>query len=200
MHSKPEPVLRLAAGDQVSVSFLGAPELNTVQTVRRDGKISLRMLGEIRAEGATPKELQDMLLELYKPQLQIKELSVTVQSLSPIFVAGSVNKPGRIDAVRPMTALEAIMEAGGFNERQAELRSVIVIRHEGGRRFGYRLNLQPVMAGEEEPDFYLKPMDIVYVPRMFIAKVNQWIDQYISGILPRLGLGYSSDRGVYYNF
>jgi hypothetical protein len=31
----------------------------------------------------------------------------------------------------------------------------------------------------------LEPYDIIYVPRSRIARVNQWIDQYINEIIPQ---------------
>jgi len=87
-----------------------------------------------------------------------------------------------------MDVLEAIMQAGGFNLREAELRNVVVIRHRNGQRYGFSVNVKPALAGDETQPFYLEPMDIVYVPRTEIAAVNQWIDQHINKIIPDTGL------------
>jgi len=111
-------------------------------------------------------------------------------------VTGSVLEPGRIPMERPMTALEAIMSAGGFDAHTAEVRNVVVIRHAEGRRCGFLINFKPVLQGEKGSPFYLKPMDIVYVPRTTITKVNQWIDQHINRMLPDLGIGVSSEGEV----
>ena len=67
----------------------------------------------------------------------------------------------------PLTALEAIMEAGGFDYSKANLKDVRVIRQESGREHTYVLNLKLVMQGKQVDPFYLKPYDIIYVPERF---------------------------------
>jgi polysaccharide biosynthesis/export protein len=199
-HSRPEPRLILGPGDEVQISFFGAPELNTTQVVRRDGCVALRLIGDFRVEGKTPMALQKELSAIYAEQLQVREMAVEVKSSAPVFVSGAVKmRPeggSRIVMERPMTALEAIMQAGGFDESQAQPRSVIVIRHEGEKWVGYPMDLSPALKGESGPSFYLKPFDIVYVPRTTVAKANQWVDQYINRMLPRLGLGYGTDGEI----
>jgi protein involved in polysaccharide export with SLBB domain len=66
-----------------------------------------------------------------------------------------------------MTALEAIMEAGGFDYEKANLRNVRVIRLENGVSKNYTLNLKTALNGEEDKPFYLEPSDIVFVPEKF---------------------------------
>ena len=83
-----------------------------------------------------------------------------------------------------ITALEAIMEAGGFDINSAEVKNVVIIRHKDDQRYGFKLNLKRALQGKNVQPFFLKPYDIVYVPRTKIATVNQWIDQYIDGLLP----------------
>jgi polysaccharide export outer membrane protein len=194
-HSVPPLIMPLAAGDVVELSFFGAPELNVTQAIRRDGKITLRLIGELQAAGKRPDELRNEVTKLYESQLQIKEVSVFVKSPAPVFVTGSVLNPAKIPTDRPLTVLEAISEAGGVDARTAEVRSVVVIRHENGRRSGYIIDLEPALAGQPGDAFYLKPFDIVYVPRTQIVKVNQWVDQYIRKMLPNLGIGYDTGDG-----
>ena len=104
-----------------------------------------------------------------------------------VFVRGQVSKPGVVQMPGEMTALEAIMEVGGFDLRAAERKNVIVIRYADGRRYAYKLDLRRVIAGCETEPFYLQPKDIVYVPRTGIAELNQWIDQHINQIIPDTG-------------
>ncbi len=157
--------LTLIEGDAIRIEFPGAPSLNTDQTIRRDGKITLAMVGEITAVGLTPSALEKALLEAYGSQLNSKEVSVTVVSSSfPIFVAGAVQSPGRIQSDRAITALVAIMEAGGFDPATANLKKVVVTRLENGAYRHYNLDLQSVLEGRQSDPFYLKPSDIVTVP------------------------------------
>ncbi len=160
--------LVLHEGDAVRITFPGAPDLNTVQPIRRDGKITLRLVGEFQAAGLTPGAMEKELIKLYGPQLQVKEVNVTVESSAfPVYVTGAVLRPGKIMSDRPMTALEAIMEAGGFDYTKANLKAVRVLRQENGKTEHHTLNLKRVLEGNETEQFKLKPSDIVYVPERF---------------------------------
>lgn len=176
-------------GDVIEVKFFYTPQLDTTQTVRPDGKISLQLIPEVKAEGKTAAELRDELMKLYDPHLKAPEISVIGRSFynRRVFVGGQVLKPGVVQMPGQMTALEAIMEVGGFDLRAAERKSVIVIRYAEGRRYAYKLDLKQATAGNENKPFYLQPKDIVHVPRTSIAKLDQWIDQHINKLIPDTG-------------
>ena len=160
--------LVLHEGDVVSVLFPGAPDLNTVAPIRRDGRITLKSFGEFKAAGLTPPEMEKELIRLYGSQLQTKEVTVAVQSSAfPVYVTGAVLRPGKILSDRPMTALEAIMEAGGFDYGKANLKSIRILRTQNGRTEHYTVNLKKVLEGPEPEQFTLKPSDIIYVPEKF---------------------------------
>jgi polysaccharide biosynthesis/export protein len=160
--------LTLREGDSIRIAFPGSPNLDTQQTIRRDGRITLPILGEYVVAGKTPSDLEKALLESYANQIVSKEVSVTVLSSSyPVFVSGAVNRPGKIMADRPMTALEAVMESGGFNDMRADKTRVTVIRNEGGQVKHYYLNLKAVLEGQSTEQFYLRPSDILVVPERF---------------------------------
>lgn len=155
-------------GDTVRITFPGAANLNAVQLVRRDGKIEMPLLGELQAAGLTPKELEQEILNRYGNQLLSKEVTVTVDSATyDVYVTGAVLKPGKVAAIRPITALEAIMETGGPDYTKANLKDVTIVRQENGRTKNYRLNLREVLDAKRTDAFYLKPSDIVYVREKF---------------------------------
>lgn len=159
--------LTLMAGDVIQISFPGAPDLNITQTIRRDGQIDLPLIEEVYAVGKTPDELEEMLIELYEPQLVTSEVQVTVVSSSiQIFVSGSVGSPGKIMVNRRITALEAIMEAGGPIMGRSNLKNVTVIRDEGGVRNNYKVNIKEILDGKPVKPFILQPSDIVFVPEL----------------------------------
>lgn len=166
--AKAKEVFTLQEGDVVRISFPGAPNLDSTQSIRRDGKITLAMMGEVLAIGRTPTELEQDLLKLYSNQLVSKEVTVLVVSSSyAVFVSGAVLRPGKILADRPLTALEAIMEAGGFDQTKADMTAVKVVRQEEGGTKNYVLNLKLVLEGKSTEPFFLKKSDIVYVPEKF---------------------------------
>ena len=159
----------LHEGDSVRISFPGAPTLNTVQLIRRDGRITLPLVGEYKAAGMTTTIMEKELVALYGPQLQTKEVTVAIESSAfRIYVMGAVLKPGKILSDRPMTALEAILEAGGFDYAKANLKGVRVTRRSNGQTEHFKLNLKNVLKGEDADTFELKPGDIIYVPERFV--------------------------------
>jgi polysaccharide biosynthesis/export protein len=170
-NDEPAPVPEvqtLREGDVLKIAFPGAPNLDTTQQVRRDGRISLQIVGEVMASGMTPTALEQDLLKRYENDLVTKEVRVTVVSSTFfVFVNGAVLRPGKITADRPLSALEAIMEAGGFDAAKADLRAVKIIRQQGGRTQNFTINLQQVFDGKQADPFMLRQSDIVMVPEKF---------------------------------
>jgi len=160
--------LLLQEGDVVNITFPGSSSLNTTQQIRRDGKIVIPLIGETTAAGMTPVQLQDELIKLYAPQVATKQIIVTIQSSTyPVYVTGAVLRPGPVQLDRPITVLDAIMEAGGFDTTKANLKAVVVVRQgpEGTTKF--KLNLDEAMKGSKQKPFILQPSDIVFVPEKF---------------------------------
>lgn len=165
LHADP---LVLKEGDSVRITFPGAPNLNTVQQIKRDGRISLQIGGEVSAAGLTVAELEKELVKVCGPQLQVKEVTVMVESSAlSVYVTGAVLRPGKVISDRPLTALEAIMEAGGFDYAKANQKAVAIIRRDGTTTQRYKLNLKNELSGREVEPFTLKPFDIIYVPEKF---------------------------------
>src|SRR5512147_1200107 len=67
----PEPII-LREGDELQITFPGAPTLNTQQRIRSDGRITLDLVGEVMAVGVTPLQFQERLLKLFSTQLVSK--------------------------------------------------------------------------------------------------------------------------------
>lgn len=194
----PQPSrVSIAPGDVLDIMFFYTPDLNVSQTVRPDGKIALQLVGEVYAEGKSPTQLRDELVGLYTPHLKTPEITVVMRSFYErhVYVGGQVMTPGIVEMPGRMTLLEAILQAGGFNIREAEVRNVVVIRHINDHRYGQSIDLKPALKGHKVQPFYLEPMDIVYVPQTTIAKVDQWIDQHINRIIPDTGFHISRVRG-----
>lgn len=158
----------LIEGDVLSITFPAASDLNTSQKVRRDGRITLPLVGEVVVVGLTPKELETALLALYDKQLVTKEVSVTVtSSIYTFYVNGAVLNPGKHVSDRRLTALEAIMEAGGPRPT-ANLKKVTVLRKVGDEFKLHKLNLKDVLAGKKKGVFQIQPSDIISVPEKWV--------------------------------
>lgn len=154
----------LAPGDVVKLVFAGASELNQVQKIRPDGKLSLPLIGEVDASGKKLKALQDELTALYKPQLKIPDVVATLESSTvAVNVTGEVLRPGKVALDRPLTLLEAIMEAGGVTP-EGTLRNVLVIRTVDGKQYTQYFDLTPAFRGKTTSSVYLRPYDMIVVP------------------------------------
>ena len=159
--------LTLREGDTVRITFPGSANLNTVQQIRRDGKISLPLVGEIKSAGMTPSDLEKELVKLYAPQLVTKEVNVALESSAfLVYVTGAVLRPGKMVSDRPLTVLEAVLDAG-VDYQKANLKSVTVIRRENGRDELHTMNLKKALQGKGGEPFYLKPQDVIFVRERF---------------------------------
>lgn len=188
----------LQGGDLIEIKFPYAPELNDSQTIRADGMISLQLIGEVKAAGVAPGELSSVLEERYTAHLKRPEVTVVLRNeLSRrVFVGGEVRLPSVVAMPATMSVLDALTLAGGLNLITAAPGHVIVMRtHEDGRRVGYRVDLRPAMRGEATRPFPLAPGDHVYVPRTAIANINQFMRQYVAGVIPQTGVVASQTNG-----
>jgi polysaccharide export outer membrane protein len=79
-----------------------------------------------------------------------------------IRVAGAVKTPGSIPYAEGMTALDAVLSAGGFTEFASE-NDVLVVRKEGATSTKINVKLKDVMNGKNTKNVLLKPGDIVMV-------------------------------------
>jgi polysaccharide export outer membrane protein len=67
---------QLEVGDRLSIESLTATELNREVVIQPDGKITLRMIGEVRAAGRTMENLREDLEQRYKQR--VKEPSISI--------------------------------------------------------------------------------------------------------------------------
>ena len=189
----PAPNLTLRSGDVIGLKFAYDPEFDQTETVRPDGKVELRLVGEVVVEGKTPTELRNELMKLYAVQLKHPQLAVIVRGMNErmVYVAGQVNKPGPVPMPGEMTAIEAVMHAGGFKRETANAGKVMVVRNIDGHMVSRTVDLKEALNGEKTDPFYLQPRDIVYVPSTRIANVDLWFHQHLWQVLPPLGIGAS---------
>lgn len=164
---EPSPIV-LREGDQLQITFPGAPNLNTAQRIRSDGRISLPLIGEVEAVGMSPMEFQEKLAALYASQLVSNEVFVVLLSRSfYVYINGAVGRTGRNDFDQPVDLLEAIM-AAGFNDETANLKNVQVIRLVEGQYKIFTENLQLILDGRQHEPFMLEQGDMILVPRRWL--------------------------------
>jgi protein involved in polysaccharide export with SLBB domain len=181
----PETEYRLGRGDSIAVTFQFNDNFNDNQVIRPDGKISLPVIGEVHASGLKPKDLEKLLEAKYSEELINPEITVALLAIdsNKVYVCGSVIRPGPVRFENNMSVVQAIMEAGGFNRRTAELENVIVIRHKNNKRYATSINMKKAFEQVISDPLVLTRYDIVYVPQKRIVEINMWLDQYIHRII-----------------
>ncbi len=190
----------LGAGDNIEVKFYYTPELNQKMTIRPDCFISMQLIDETKACGIQVKELTDILTKKYSGVLRDPELTVIVDASAGqnVYVGGEINQPGLFPIHGRMSALQAVIQAGGV-KNTAELKNVVILRKGTNNKTKFILaNLDAAM--ESSPEYkgvYLSPFDIVYVPKSHIAKLSELVSQYFTKLIPiSYNVGYSWFHGI----
>ena len=193
--SAPLPPYRLQVGDVLDLRLLLNPELNEEVTVRPDGHISTTVAGDVVAAGRTIPELDATLRGDYSHDLQNPRISVVVKSFAPtrIYVGGEVNNPGEFITVGPtLTLSQAIARAGGLKLSSADP-SIFIIRRETNDQPEFLSVRYGDVEHAKDPtaDVRLAPYDVVYVPKMGIAEVYKFYNQYVQQFInPSFGFSY----------
>ncbi len=139
--------------------------------------------------------------------LDIEKPVVILRTSAPmrVFIGGEVKNPGFFPYTGPTSAMQAIIMAGGHNVT-GEMGQVIIIRR--GRANAPKLFLRNMRSDMWEyndttsleeairGDVELQPYDVVIVPKTNIAKVNDYLHQYLWDLVPTLG---NSSFGFVYN-
>jgi protein involved in polysaccharide export with SLBB domain len=186
MEAEPIADYRLRPGDKIEVKFFYHPELNESMIIGPDGKISLQLIDVVLAAGLTPSQRDEVLTKEYARYLENYSINVIVREYSglKVYVGGEVHTPMFVALKGNMTVLQSIFAAQGFRET-AKPENVIVLRKSPDNKPGaIAIDLAAVMSGEHlENDIYLRPSDIVYVPKTTIAKAGKFVDQYVRKVL-----------------
>ena len=155
------------------VEFLGQiggtrenADILRIKLIKKDGKTHTYNLNKLIND---PQKSNEVLVSggdtVYVPP----------QEINKVYILGEVKIPKVINVKGKLSLVEAITEAGGYTDN-AVTSSILVIRGELGSQKGIRLNLSRILKkGDIAQNIDLKPGDIVYVPRTFIASVERFL-------------------------
>jgi polysaccharide export outer membrane protein len=170
---------RLQPGDVVEVQFRYSPEFNQTVTVQPDGYVSLEIGGDLKVAGMTVEQTRLAILRKASARLQDPVATVILKEFQkPYFVvAGEVATPGKIEMRERVTAIQAIMLAGGLKEG-AKSSQIVVFRKLNSSDLAEvkLLNLKSIRRTSDlENDLTLQPGDMVFVPRDKITKIERFM-------------------------
>lgn len=169
---------RLQPGDVLEVQYRYTPEFNQTVTVQPDGYVSLEIGGDLKVAGFTLEETRHAILRQANKRLQDPVATIVLKEFQkPYFVvSGEVAQPGKIEMREKVTALQAIMLAGGMKE-SAKSSQVVVFRKINSDMAEVKvLNLKDIRRTSDlENDLTLQAGDMVYVPRDKLSKVERFM-------------------------
>jgi polysaccharide biosynthesis/export protein len=182
---------RLQPGDVFEVQYRYSPEFNQTVTVQPDGYVSLEIGGDLKVAGLTIEQTRAAILRKAATRLQDPVATIGLKEFQRpyVVVAGEVGQPGKIEMRERVTAIQAIMLAGGMKE-SAKSSQIIVFRKINSDFAEVRvLNLKSIRRTSDlENDLTLQPGDMVFVPRDKISKIERFmrLASVAAFIAPRL--------------
>ncbi len=162
--------LPLRPGDRITISVGAIPDnevsqIRGVYTVSDAGTINLLHIGEVRASGMKPSNLQRSIEQTYisreiytRPNVLVSIDSMGDATMRQVMVTG-VNKPGSVPYKQNMTLSQAIMTAGGPTPFGSMKKVKLV-------RAGRSPTIHNLSSGTGNPsvDVQVQPEDQIIVP------------------------------------
>ena len=166
----PGAAYRIGVDDRLQVSVWRNPELSLTVPVRPDGRISVPLLGDVRAGGRLPEEVAadiETRLKAYLREPKVAVILVELRShefISRVRVTGAVRQPVSIPWRQGMTVLDAVLQAGGVTDFASANRTRLYRKGET-RAETFDIKLESILKrGDLETNLDVRPGDIITVP------------------------------------
>lgn len=164
----------IGVDDTIQINVWKNPELSISVPVRPDGKISMPLIGDVKAAGLAPEAVAKSIKKKLNKYVRDPNVTVMVTGLqSHIYltrlrITGAVNTPRSITYRPGMTVLDAILDAGGVNDF-ASPNNTKLYRKIQGKTHVINIELGDILNdGQLKTNIDLRPGDIITVPeRLF---------------------------------
>lgn len=122
---------KLGPGDKVRVTVFGEDALSGEFLIANNGSVSLPLVGQIRAGGATLTAFEATVQEKLTASGMVRtpRVSADMVEYRPYYILGEVNKPGQYTYSIGLTVTKAVATAGGFTYRADN--KVVYVTREG---------------------------------------------------------------------
>jgi polysaccharide export outer membrane protein len=168
----------LHPGDVLDIEYRYTPEFNQTVSVQPDGYISLQMGGDLKVAGRNLEQVRNLILARARTRLESPELTVVLKEFQKpyVVVAGEVVQPGKFELRENLTAIQAVLLAGGFKD-SAKSSQILVFRKLNADTAEVRsLNFRTLKRTSDlENDLTLQPGDMILVPRNRISKIERYV-------------------------
>ena len=168
----------LNPGDVVEVQYRYTPEYNQTVTIQPDGYVSLEIVGDVKIGGLTLAQVRTTIIKKASVRLNDPEVTLLLKEFQkPYFVvAGEVAQPGKFEMRENITALQAIILAGGFKD-SAKSSQIILFRKINSEMAEVKvINLKKIKRTTDlEKDLALQAGDMLVVPQNTITKIERYV-------------------------
>lgn len=145
-----ETQYRLGAGDVIKITVFGQEDLSFETRLSNVGTFRYPFLGDVTLVGKTVNQLEQEIDQgLRGDYLVNPSVSVSVIEYRPFFIDGEVKRPGGYPYQPSLTVEKAAALAGGYTERAANNKPVLVRRNVTGVESSIELTTSDiVMPGD----------------------------------------------------
>lgn len=157
----------IGVDDVLAINVWKEGELSRSVPVRPDGMITMPLVGEIKASGLTPLQLQDQITAALQKVMSDPVVTVSVTGVNSLTfnIMGQVNKPGYFPLNHPLTILDAIALSGGFRDFAKQKKIYVLRTAPDGKQEKLRFNYKEVIKGKKmAQNIYLQPHDTLVIP------------------------------------
>jgi protein involved in polysaccharide export with SLBB domain len=118
----------IQSGQAINITIANVPAedkatINNTYPVSQNGMINMPHIGQVRAAGMLPEQLQSSLEARYKsaqiyrnPTIQVIASSADTLVKQVVYVGGDVGRKGPVEYVKGLTIYQALQAAGGATE------------------------------------------------------------------------------------
>ena len=162
---KPE-IYRLHQGDTLEISVWKESDLQKPAVVLPDGSITFPLAGRLEVVGLSTPEVEQLITTKLKTYLPDATVSVVISAIAgnTAYVLGKVMHPGPLVINGPLSVLQAISTAGGF-DKFADEGGIKVIRENSNHQSLLLVNYKDITSGKDmSTNIQLKANDTIIVP------------------------------------
>jgi polysaccharide export outer membrane protein len=156
----------LRQGDTVMISVWREDALQKQAIVLPDGSITFPLVGRIEVAGLSTSEVERRItakLKEYSPEPVVTVVIAGIDG-NRAYIMGRVNNPGSFIISGPITVLQAISTAGGF-DKFADEGGIKVIRTKSDRQEILPVHYKDIISGRDmTTNIQLKAGDTIVVP------------------------------------
>jgi len=167
------PTYPLGPGDKIQVTVYNVEDMNQTVTVDPGGIITFPVLDKVSVQGlsvnALQKKLEDLLAQYVKdPQVSIQLIEYGSRFVN---VLGQVRSPGRIPLKGTFKILDAISQAGGFQDNSGDVE--LQRRDASGQLQSKVFSKEELLTGnEQQGNIYVQDQDVINVQVVKSVYVN----------------------------